>query len=95
LTGGLEDEVLDELRVSRHALRVHGHGRHDLLAYPSGGHDARVRELARRAGYRAAVTTEHGLAQAGGNSLALPRLALHEDVSRSRAEFLFRVPGRA
>jgi hypothetical protein len=27
--------------------------------------------------------------------MALPRLGLHEDVSASRAEFLYRVPGFA
>jgi len=93
LTSVAPHEALEELRASREQLRARGHGRHGLLAYPSGAHDAQVRELSRAAGYRAAVTIERGLAEAGGDPLALPRLALHEDVSRSRAEFLFRVPG--
>jgi peptidoglycan/xylan/chitin deacetylase (PgdA/CDA1 family) len=95
LTGVAEEEALEELRASREALQERGHGHHGLLAYPSGAHDARVRALARRAGYRAAVTTERGLAAAGGEAMALPRVALHDDVSRSRAEFLTLVAGAA
>ena len=80
-----------ELRAAAESLRARGHGRHRLLAYPNGDHDELVRQVAREQGYRAAVTTERGLACAGGDPLAMPRLALHDDVSRSRAEFLQRL----
>jgi peptidoglycan/xylan/chitin deacetylase (PgdA/CDA1 family) len=93
LTGVPGAQAVKELRASRETLQARGHGRHDLLAYPSGAHDAGVRELARKAGYRAAVTTDRGLAEGSVDPLALPRLALHEDVSRSRAQFRYRVPG--
>lgn len=87
------EEIERELQSALVTLRERGHGRRALLAYPNGSHDERVRRIARAVGYRAAVTTRNGLATAGTDPMAVPRLALHDDVSRSRAEFLFRVPG--
>lgn len=84
-----------ELRSSLDALRARGLGRRRLLAYPSGQADARIRELAAEAGYRAALTTENGLASRDCGLFALPRLGLHDDVSRTRSEFNFAVPGTA
>jgi peptidoglycan/xylan/chitin deacetylase (PgdA/CDA1 family) len=80
-----------ELRTAAESLRARGHGRHRLLAYPNGDHDALVREVAREQGYHAAVTTERGLAHLRGDPMAIPRLALHDDVSRTRVEFLQRL----
>ena len=93
LTGLSEPDVERELRSAREKLLDRGHGRHGLLAYPSGAWDGRVARAAARLGYRAAFTAEGGLASASEEVMALPRLAMHEDVSRTRAEFLFRVPG--
>ena len=82
-----------ELRSPRDRLRERGHGRHGLLAYPSGAHDEGVRRLAASAGYTAAFTAQPGLASAADDRLSLPRLGLHDDVSRTRVEFLRAVPG--
>jgi len=93
---GLDDErIFDELARARAILRDHGHGRHALLAYPSGAHDDGTRALARRAGYRAAVTTQPGLADPAADFLALPRIGMHDDVSTSLSEFLERLGGLA
>jgi peptidoglycan/xylan/chitin deacetylase (PgdA/CDA1 family) len=89
---GLDQSAVErELRTAAESLRAHGHGRHRLLAYPNGDHDDLVRRTARELGYRAAVTTEHGLASVGGDPMRLPRVALHDDVSRTRIEFLQRL----
>lgn len=46
-----------------------------VFAYPAGGHDPRVREAVRRAGYAAAFTTDRGLVDvADGDPFRLPRL---------------------
>jgi peptidoglycan/xylan/chitin deacetylase (PgdA/CDA1 family) len=95
LTGLADAEVERELRRSRDALHERGHGRHDLLVYPSGAYDSRIERIASEAGYRAAFTTEPGLWEKGSDPMALPRVGVHEDVSGSRSEFLFRVPGFA
>jgi peptidoglycan/xylan/chitin deacetylase (PgdA/CDA1 family) len=88
-------EVEQELRSARERLRERGHGRHALLAYPSGAYDETVKQLARGAGYTAAFTTESGLASPISDPMAIPRVGLHDDVSRTRVEFLHRVPGSA
>ncbi len=93
LTGLPRSDAASELSRSLAQLRERGHARHALLAYPSGANDSHVRELAREAGYRAAVTVENGLASRRSDPLALPRLGLHDDVSSTRAEFLRIVPG--
>jgi peptidoglycan/xylan/chitin deacetylase (PgdA/CDA1 family) len=95
LTGLADDGVERELRSAREQLLARGHGRHGLLAYASGGHDARVRAIAGKVGYRRAFTTEPGLLSARSEPLALPRIGLHDDISRSRAEFHYRFPGSA
>ena len=94
LTGIPEEAAERELRLAREHLRERGHGAHDLLAYPSGAHDERVAALARRTGHRAAFTTRHGLVSPGLDAMDLPRVLLHQEISRSRAEFRSRVPGR-
>ncbi len=88
---GLPPAEVSELRACQETLRQRGHGRHGLLAYPNGGYDERVRAIAREVGYRAALTTEAGLACGAADPMALPRLGLHDDVSRTRAEFLERL----
>ena len=95
LTGLPPEEAARELRAAREGLQERGCGRHALLAYPSGAHDAAVVQSAREAGYRAALTTERGLAGPADDPLGLPRLALHDDVSNSRSLFHARVPGSA
>ena len=95
LTGVTREVAASELARSLATLRLRGHARHALLAYPSGGFDAGVVELAREAGYRAAFTTQVGLTNATDDPHARPRIAVHEDISRTRAEFLRWVPGPA
>jgi peptidoglycan/xylan/chitin deacetylase (PgdA/CDA1 family) len=84
-----------ELNVALQSLRDRGHGRHALLAYPSGAFDEQVVRLAREAGYAGAVTTETGIVTRECDPLMLPRIGLHEDISGTRSEFLRWVPGMA
>ena len=95
LTGVPRETAERELRVARERLRERDHGRHGLLAYPSGAHDDSVRAIARGAGYAAAFTTERGLATASDDTMAIPRIGVHDDISRTRVEFLRAVPGAA
>jgi peptidoglycan/xylan/chitin deacetylase (PgdA/CDA1 family) len=95
LTGLDPERAASELRRSLQQLEERGHARARILAYPSGGYDARVLELSRQAGYRAAVTTELGLAAAESDPLALPRVGLHEGASATRVAFRRVMPGAA
>ena len=96
LMTGISSEALEkELRESKSILRDRGYGQRGLLAYPNGDQDAGVRSLLRECGYRAAVTTQRGLASAKFDPLCLPRLGLHQDISSSRPEFHRVIPGSA
>ena len=92
----IPSETLEkELRESRRLLQDRGFGQRGLLAYPNGDQDAGVRSLLRECGYRAAVTTQRGLACGDSDRLLLPRLGLHQDISASRAAFHRMIPGSA
>lgn len=95
LTGIPDDAVEHELRSARTQLLARGHGRRGLLAYASGRHDKRIQGIAGKVGYEGAFTTEPGLLDAKSEAFALPRIGLHDDISHTRAEFLYRFPGRA
>jgi len=71
-----DDDALAELAGARRALeRRLGH-RVPWLAYPYGAYDARIVELARRAGYLLGVTTQPGAQQRAHQPLALSRLRI-------------------
>lgn len=93
LTGLDAAGVRDELSRSLATLRANGHARHGLLAYPSGAYSDEVVAITRELGYRAAVTTEPGLADGSVDLLKMPRVGIHDDISRTRSEFLRFVPG--
>jgi peptidoglycan/xylan/chitin deacetylase (PgdA/CDA1 family) len=61
------------------------------LAYPFGSVSTVVRDLAAEAGYVAACTTEHGLADEGNDRLLLPRVPVYGH--DSLLDFVFRLRG--
>ena len=69
-------ELAHELVASRQSLERRLRRPVRSLAYPFGGHDARVVEAARRAGYLLAVTTIGGVEQDGARTLELRRLSI-------------------
>ena len=81
----LDHDVLrDELDGSRRRLEdVVGHPV-DLLAYPSGHHDQRVRTAARAAGYRAGFTFLNGRVLPSQDPFRLPRLTMGHHHHRMR-----------
>ncbi|MFK7894507.1 MAG: polysaccharide deacetylase family protein [Myxococcota bacterium] len=89
----LEDaEIAAELEASQQVLQSRGLGQERILAYPNGSWDERVASVAKAQGIRAAVTTERGLAESAHASHALPRISVHDDVSRTRACFRRLIP---
>jgi peptidoglycan/xylan/chitin deacetylase (PgdA/CDA1 family) len=69
--------LAEDLAGSRAEVRAEVPGALDLLAYPYGDHDARVRDAAVVAGYRAAFTTERGPNGAGTDRHLLRRVSVH------------------
>lgn len=70
-------ELADDLAGSRAEVRAEIPGAVDVLAYPYGDHDVRVRDAAVAAGYRAAFTTERGPNGAGTDAHLLRRVSVH------------------
>ena len=66
-----------EVSGSRAALRRDFGVPVDNFAYPAGAHDAAAEAAVRAAGYRAAVTTELGLAHMDADRAALPRVRVN------------------
>jgi peptidoglycan/xylan/chitin deacetylase (PgdA/CDA1 family) len=66
-----------EVAGSRAALRHSFHVPVDNFAYPAGRYDAATEAAVRAAGYRAAVTTQPGLAHMDADRDALPRIRVN------------------
>ena len=79
-----DDELLAELAGARATLVGLIGPPVDLLAYPFGHHDDRVRQAARAAGYRAGFTFLNGRVIAGQDAFRLPRLTMGTHHSRAR-----------
>jgi peptidoglycan/xylan/chitin deacetylase (PgdA/CDA1 family) len=69
--------VRHEVGGSRAALRRDFHVLVDGFAYPAGRYDATAEAAVRAAGFRAAVTTEPGLAHMEADRAALPRIRVN------------------
>jgi peptidoglycan/xylan/chitin deacetylase (PgdA/CDA1 family) len=69
--------IRHEIGGSRTALRREFGVRVDGFAYPAGRYDAAAEAAVRAAGFRAAVTTDPGLAHMGGDRAALPRIRVN------------------
>ena len=75
--------VRREVAGSRAALRRDFHVPVDNFAYPAGRFNAAAEAAVRTAGYRAAVTTEPGLAHMDADRAALPRVRVNGTDSAS------------
>lgn len=83
-------QLFDELSESRRDIHERFGQPADLLAYPSGHHDATVRKAAVDAGYRAAFTFLNGRIRGGEDLFRLPRLTMgsHHSVPRLAYQLL-------
>ena len=68
------DRLWDELAGSRSVIEAQLGTAPDVLAYPSGRFSARIAELAKKAGYRMAVTTRWGRTVRAARMLEMPRM---------------------
>lgn len=77
MTGLPAAELAAELAGARDDLQARLPRPAELVAYPHGDHDLRVRQAALDAGYRAAFTTERGRNGAGTDPYCLRRVSVH------------------
>jgi len=76
LTSLSDAGALDELVRSRKQLERKLDHRVTWLAYPYGDYDSRIERLAKKAGYKLAVTTDWGSLQSAQHPFALKRLRI-------------------
>lgn len=72
-----DSELREELEGSIRDLRERLSDPLEVVAYPHGAHDARVRDAALRAGFQAAYTTLKGKNGAGTDRWCLRRISVH------------------
>ncbi len=80
-----------EIALSRAALERETGQPPVCFSYPNGEHDAAVRAMVGESGFRIGVTTRSGSVVRGADPLALPRILIHEDISRTRPLFALRL----
>ena len=76
------DDVERELRESAETIGARLHPAILTLAYPNGNYNEMVRTCAVELGYRCAVTVNRGVASTAEDMMTLPRINIHEDVSK-------------
>jgi peptidoglycan/xylan/chitin deacetylase (PgdA/CDA1 family) len=81
LTTLSDAELARELAAPCDIIREHTGVQPASFSYPYGIWDARARDAVRRAGYRAAVTLDYGLNQAGTDVCALRRINVPASIS--------------
>lgn len=84
-------EVARELGESNEHLRNQLDCEARFLAYPNGDYNDEVVELARRAGFQLAFTTDVGWVAAGDDPLRLKRINISERGTQSNAGFMCRL----
>jgi peptidoglycan/xylan/chitin deacetylase (PgdA/CDA1 family) len=82
------DDLAFELARSREALAAHVGSPVDVIAYPSGHYDERVRHATAEAGYVAAASCDLGAVRADTDPLAVPRLMVRDWPGREFARRL-------
>jgi len=85
-------EVVDrELSESKRAVERQLRREVTLFCYPNGDYNPSVSAAVRKAGFRIAVTTRHAVLGADPDPFALPRIGLHEDISRTPSQLVWRI----
>ena len=87
LTELSRDEQRREIVESRRVIRERTGRAPRAFCYPNGNHDDAIVAMVREAGYDAAFAVQGGMVRPGDDPLVLPRISMHEDVTRSPALF--------
>jgi peptidoglycan/xylan/chitin deacetylase (PgdA/CDA1 family) len=86
-------QVRDEVATSKDVLQARLGKAPLAFAYPNGGWNREVAGIVRDAGYRLAFTIEPGAVDCRDDCFNLPRVNIHEGMTRATPMFLARVTG--
>lgn len=73
----------NEIRQSRQEMEQHLGGQPMLFAYPNGNFSPALKELVRMQGFKGAVTTRKGWVGTSCDLFEIPRIGMHQDISRT------------
>ncbi|MFQ5767589.1 MAG: polysaccharide deacetylase family protein, partial [Acidobacteriota bacterium] len=86
-----EEQGIEEIAGCRQKLEARYGSAPELFCYPYGDHRGDVPAWVRRAGFRAAVTTEEGVVDRGGDPFRLPRVPAPAAVGAVFGDLLYGV----
>jgi peptidoglycan/xylan/chitin deacetylase (PgdA/CDA1 family) len=88
----IDDALLErEVEQSRRMVEAKTGKPCVLFAYPEGRSTPVARDVLRRHGFEGAVTTRRGWLDGKDDPFDLPRIGMHEDISRTRPLFAARL----
>ena len=85
------EEVEKEIVLSRQVMEKQLGVTPDLFAYPNGNHTPDVQLILKKNGFKAAVTTRKGWFDRNVSLFEIPRIGMHEDVSKTASMFFARI----
>jgi peptidoglycan/xylan/chitin deacetylase (PgdA/CDA1 family) len=85
------NEAEMEIISSRDAIQEKLGIRPEIFAYPNGNYNAEIKALVKKNGFKAAVTTRKDWVETNSDIFQLPRIGIHEDVSKTIPMFLARI----
>jgi peptidoglycan/xylan/chitin deacetylase (PgdA/CDA1 family) len=90
-----EQEMISELEESKKILLEHSVVNQKPLSfcYPNGNYNQNIVENIEQAGYRLAFTTKHNWQNFDYEPYELSRIAIHNDITFSKALFASRIAG--
>ena len=93
LTTLSKEEVVSELENSRNRLDAAGiiDLENLVFCYPNGSYDSDIRDLVKKIGYKAAVTTRPGWNSYGDDPFELNRIGVHQDVTSTIPMYCSRI----
>ena len=93
LTTVSPDQIITELQESHDQLIKEGVGTTNEIpfCYPNGNHNKQIADHVAHQGYTNAVTCNWGVNNGATHRFALNRLSMHEDISSTKALFMYRL----
>lgn len=91
LTGLPKKEKESEIEESFEVLKEAKINLTPIFSYPNGDYDRETLDTIRYSRYRGAVTTLYGINNSHTDPFRLKRIGIHEDISRTRNLFSFRI----
>jgi peptidoglycan/xylan/chitin deacetylase (PgdA/CDA1 family) len=91
LTDLNDENLAGELGLSQKVLEDRHINCVPVLSYPNGDFNGKTESLARKLGYRAAVTTRPGFNSKETDPLALRRVSVHQDIASTVPLFALRI----